>query len=219
MSFRSKSTWLSPAALLGLSSIPIAAGAVRLVRLASGGPIGPDDARFFVRPAPVVVHIASVAVFCLLGALQFAPRFRERRLDWHRRAGRLVAPCGVIAALSGLWMTQFYPPTPGDGTLLYGIRLLVGSAMLGSLGLGVAAILRRDIAQHRAWMTRGYALGMGAGTQALLHLPWLLLGAKPVALTRALLMGAGWALNIAFAEWRIRRRPAAFAITHQATSA
>ncbi len=117
-------------------------------------------------------------------------------------------------------MTHFYPPTNGDGALLYGIRLLVGSAMLASLALGLAAILRREIAQHRAWMTRGYALGMGAGTQALLHLPWLLLGTKPVGLTRALVMGAGWALNVAFAEWRIRRQPApAFVVSRPAATA
>ena len=35
--------------------------------------------------------------------------------------------------------------------------------------LGLAAIRRRDIARHRAWMIRGYAIGLGAGTQALTH--------------------------------------------------
>src|SRR4051812_35084342 len=131
-----KSAWLLPAALLGWCSIPIAAGGVRLVRMANGGPIGPDDARFFAAPTPVVVHISSVTVFCVLGAFQFAPAFRQRRLDWHRRAGRLLVPSGIIAALSGLWMSQFYPPTNGDAALLHGIRLLVGCAMLGSLVLG-----------------------------------------------------------------------------------
>lgn len=39
--------------------------------------------------------------------------------------------------------------------------------MLGSILLGVAAIPRRNFAQHGDRMLRGYALGMGAGTQPL----------------------------------------------------
>jgi hypothetical protein len=74
--------------------------------------------------------------------------------------------------------------------------------------LGFAAVRRRDLVQHGAWMTRGYALGLGAGTQALLHLPWLLVvSGKPGVFARALLMGAGWVINLAVAEWIIRRRP------------
>jgi uncharacterized membrane protein YozB (DUF420 family) len=32
--------------------------------------------------------------------------------------------------------------------------------------LGLAAIRRRNIAAHAAWMTRAYALALGVGTQA-----------------------------------------------------
>jgi hypothetical protein len=35
--------------------------------------------------------------------------------------------------------------------------------MVVSIVLGVAAFLRRDVTQHRAWMTRGYAIGLGRG--------------------------------------------------------
>jgi hypothetical protein len=52
---------------------------------------------------------------------------------------------------------------------------------------------------------RGYALGQGAGTQALIFLPWALIFGTPGALTGELLMGAGWAINLAVAEWIIRR--------------
>ena len=73
-------------------------------------------------------------------------------------------------------MTLFYPRVALDSDLLDGFRLLFGSAMVLSLVLGMAAILRRDIAGHRAWMIRGYAIGQGAGTQVLVHLPWFLKG-------------------------------------------
>jgi hypothetical protein len=38
--------------------------------------------------------------------------------------------------------------------------------MTASIILGFKAIRRRDVAQHRAWMTRAYVLALGAGTQA-----------------------------------------------------
>ena len=42
--------------------------------------------------------------------------------------------------------------------------------MAVSIVLGYAAIRRGDVIQHRAWMMRGYAIGLGAGTQVLTQL-------------------------------------------------
>jgi uncharacterized membrane protein len=202
----SRADWLVPTALIVLSFIPFAAGAVRVVGLASGAEITPDNARFFAVPLPVVLHIFSASLFCILGAFQFAPGFRRRRPGWHRGAGRLLVLCGLAAGLSGLWMTQFYPLYPHlQGDLLYGFRVLFGSAMVLSIALGLAAIRRRDIAQHRAWIIRGYAIGQGAGTQALVGLPWLLIFGKSSELNNALMMGTCWIINLAVAEWIIRR--------------
>jgi uncharacterized membrane protein len=203
----SRVPWLLPAGLLALAAVPVAAGAVRLAELAGGHAIAPGNARFFAAPVPVVLHILGASLFCVLGAFQFAAGFRRRRPGWHRAVGRLLIVCGLAAGLSGLWMTLFYPHVEGDGPLLYGFRLLFGSAMLVCIVLAFIAIRRRDVAQHRAWITRGYAIGMGAGTQVLVHLPSLVLG-KPGELGRALLMGAGWAINVAAAEWSIRRQRA-----------
>ena len=208
--------WLVPAGLLLLSFIPVVAGTFRLTQLAGGAEITPANVRFFASPIPVVLHIVSVTVYSLLGALQFAPGFRRRRPAWHRAAGRILIPSGLVAALSGLWMSHFYPWPDGDGLILYGLRLLFGSVMLLSILLGVAAIRRRDFVQHGHWMMRGYAVGLGAGTQVLTQLPWMLLVGKPDELTRALLMGAGWVINLVVAEWIIRKRTASRARTASA---
>ena len=199
--------WLVPTLLILLSVPPVASGVVRLVLLASGAEITAHNARFFAAPWPAVLHIISVTLYCVLGAFQFAPDFRRRRPTWHRAAGRMLVPSGLMAALSGLWLTQFYPPVDGDGPLLYSIRLLVGSAMVLFICLGLTAIRRRDFTGHGAWMMRGYALGLGAGTQALTHVPWFLFPAIQGELTRALCMGAGWAINLGVVEWIIRGRP------------
>jgi Predicted membrane protein (DUF2306) len=115
----------------------------------------------------------------------------------------------VLAALSGLWMTVFYPRPAGDGEALLIVRLIVGSAMLASIVLAVFAIRRRDYASHGAWMTRGYALALGAGTQVFTGLPWAVI-VGPIGagdeLPRTVLMTAGWVVNLGVAEYVIRRR-------------
>jgi len=205
--------WLMPAALILLSAIPLAAGAFRLIQLASGAEITPANARFFASPLPVVLHIVNASLYALLGAFQFVTRFRNRRPGWHRAAGRVLVLCGLLVGLSGLWMTLFYPRT---GELLYILRLLFGSGMVMSIVLGYAAVRRQDIIQHRAWMTRAYAIGLGAGTQVLTGMVGELIAGPPSELGNALLMGAGWVINLAIAEWSIRRRPAPRARTASA---
>jgi len=206
--------WTTPAALIVLSAVPVGAGLTRLARLAIGETVTIDNARFFASPLPIVVHVISATVFCVLGAFQFVPERRERRGPWHRKAGRWLVPFGLASALSGLWMTVRYdlPLGSDKNVLLYQhvfgllqlVRLFVGSGMLVSLGLGVAAIRARAFASHAAWMTRAYALGAGAGTQAFMNLPWLLLVGKPEGIVRVLLMMSGWFINLAVAEWVIR---------------
>ena len=190
-----------------LSLVPALAGSARLAQLGGGAEVTADNARFFTAPAPVVLHIVAAIVYSILGAFQFSPGFRRRHRGWHRAAGRILVPCAAIVALSGLWMTLTYPWPPGDGLVVYVERLVFGSAMLLSVVLGVDAIRRRDFASHGEWMIRAYAIALGAGTQVLTHLPWfILVDLKPDEFPRAVMMGAGWVINIVFAEWIIRRR-------------
>ena len=191
--------------LILLSLVPAIAGTARLAQLAGGAEVTSQNARFFAHPIPVVLHILSVVPYSIIGAFQFSPGFRRRNRPWHRAAGRVLGVLGLVAALSGLWMAQFYPWPAGDGRGVYLERLVFGTAMAGSIVLGVDAVRRRDFKAHGAWMTRGYAIGLGAGTQVLTHLPWLLLVGKPGESARAVLMGAGWVINVAVAEWVIRR--------------
>ncbi|HJR65857.1 MAG TPA: DUF2306 domain-containing protein [Gemmatimonadaceae bacterium] len=201
-----RSDWLIPAMLIVLSIVPAIFGTARLVELAGGAEVTPTNARFFANPFPVALHILVVIPYGIVGAFQFAPGFRRRNRGWHRAAGRVLALLGLAAALTGLWMTLAYPWPEGDGEVLYVIRLVFGSAMAVSIVLAIRAIRRRDFASHGAWMMRGYAIGLGAGTQVLTHLPWFILFGKPGESSRAILMGAGWVINLLVAEWIIRRR-------------
>jgi uncharacterized membrane protein len=196
--------WPVPAALVALSAIPLTAGTLRLVQLAGGPAVMPADDRFGTFPVALVVHIVGAAVYAVLGAFQFVPGFRRRHLAWHRRSGRVLAVAGLAVAGSALWMTLRYAPQPGTGDLLYVFRLVVASAMTGCLVLGLSAIRHRDVPAHRAWMIRAYAIGLGAGTQVLTEgFGEALLGTGEVR--GDLAKGAGWVVNLAVAEWAIRR--------------
>lgn len=203
--------WLLPASLLALAFIPVVAGAVRMTELASGGGVTTANLRFFASPVPVLVHIIGATVFSVLGAFQFSTGIRRRWPAWHRAAGRVLLVAGMAAALSGLWMAQFYAIVPADSPLLHAFRLFFGGAMALSLVLGLDAIRRRKIGQHQAWMRRAFAIGLGAGTQALIQIPYVMTLGKPDPDTLALLMGAAWLINLAVSELPAllpRRRPA-----------
>ncbi|MFC7762562.1 DUF2306 domain-containing protein [Catellatospora bangladeshensis] len=211
---------LVPYSLVALSLVPVIAGAFRVTQLAVGAPVDDGNARFFDSPVPVVLHIVGATVYCLLGAFQFDAGLRRRRPGWHRIAGRLLIPCGLTAALSGMWMAVAYDVPAPDGTGVMVLRLVVGSVMALSIVLGFAAVRRRDFTAHRAWMMRGYALGIAAGTQAFTHLPWAVAGTAPDELGRFAAMAAGWLINLAVAEWFIwrSRRPVRPAVAAGLTS-
>jgi hypothetical protein len=147
----------------------------------------------------------------ILLAPRFAPYWgipvREPTLEADQNArwvGRPV-PFGLLVGLSGVWMTVFYPRPEGASDLLYALRLFFGFGMILSIIIGFISIRRRDVNQHKAWMTRAYAIGMGAGTQVLTGMVGALILGKVNEFENALLMGAAWVINLAIAEWSIRK--------------
>ena len=195
--------WVVPG-LLALAFVPVLGGTGRLVEVLGGPEVLPTDARFASSPIPLVAHIVASVIYALLGASQFSARLRRRHPGWHRRAGRLLVVLGLVVAFSGLWMTLAYPQKAGTGDILWVTRLLVGSGMGASVILGLVAIRSRDIARHRAWMTRAYALALGAGTQAFtVGFGEALFGIGVVRTD--IMMAAAWVINLAVAEAVIRR--------------
>jgi hypothetical protein len=102
-------------------------------------------------------------------------------------------------------MTLFYDYPEGASKLLYGLRLFFGSGMVLSTILGFLSIRQRNVNQHQAWMTRAYAIGMGAATQVLTGIAGALMLGEVNEFENALLMGAGWLINLVIAELSIRK--------------
>lgn len=201
-----KNGWLVPAALTLLALVPVASGVARVLELGTSTTITPENQRFFAAPLPIIAHSLGGIVFLILGAFQFAPRLRRPKPGWHKMAGRLLIPSGLVVALSGMWMAQFNALPEYDGVVVYATRMLFGGWMVLAIVLGTLAIYRRDSTNHGVWMTRGYAIGAGGGTQVFTAAPLFLFFPEHLNdLNRAIGLGAGWVINLVVAEWAIRR--------------
>lgn len=192
--------------------LPVA-GLVRVFHLVFWADVTALNARFVADPLPVVLHLLAAALFGPLGAMQVWKALAGKTGKRHRALGRLLLPAGFIAALTGLWMTLAYPAGPLDGPLLYWVRLIVGTASTVALMISIRALAERDYRRHAAWILRGWALGMGAGMQALIGIPWTMLAGEPRDFERTALLTLGWVVNALIAEWVIhanrRTRPLA----------
>ena len=210
-----KSEWFVLIGLLVLSFVPSIGGTFRLAELGLGTALEflPENPRVQSAPVPVEFHLFSSIPYCILGAFQFLLSIRKYYPKWHRIAGRFLVCAGIVSALSGLWMTHYYSfPASLQGNLLYFVRIVVGISMTTCIILGLSSVLKKRIAQHQAWMIRAYALGQGAGTQALIAIPWLLSVGEPSGFTRDILMTAAWVINIVVAECIIFRRRQHYAV-------
>ena len=198
--------WHVPAALILLTLVPIGAGLVRVTEIASGPAVTPDNARFLVHPVAIYLHAGGGSLYLLLGAFQFHAPLRRHFPQWHRFAGRIAVVFGGLAALAGLWMTNTFPTVPGNPDQIYGFRIVFGLGWILCLLLGLAAARRRDIPTHRAWMMRGYAIGLGAGTTVFTFGFWLLIGGTDSPMVSTLANFSGWAINLVVAEVLIQRQ-------------
>lgn len=192
--------WRTPLLLLLLGFVPILASVDRAVTFGSG------TARFASNPVPIVVHAWAGVLFALLGALQFSSELRRRWPRWHRGAGVVSSLATLALALTGVWMVVGTDIPPSlQGPVLAAVRLLVAALTVFAVLRGWLAAVQHDFVTHQSWMTRAWALGLGAGTQVVVMLPLALAGRPPLGLPRDLAMTAAWVINWVVAEWLLRR--------------
>jgi uncharacterized membrane protein len=147
------------------------------------------------------VHLTCGGVALLLSPLQLWTGLRDRAARLHRAAGRVLLAAIALAGTAGLVLAPM------------SLAGAVGTAGFGALavlwltfaGTGFAAIRRGDVAAHRRWMLRTFAMTYAAVTLRL----WLavlvpLLGGDfPAAYV--LVPFLSWVPNLVVVELLLRR--------------
>ncbi len=204
MQLLSRKEWFIIAGLSILSFVPSLGGTLRVIDVTTDSSFSPENARLLENPFPIVVHIISSVLFCILGIFQFIPSIRHKNPKRHRILGRAFVYNGLVAAVTGLWMTHFYNFSPElQGKLIYTVRLTVGIATIVLILYAVKAAKTKNFKNHQANMIRAYALGQGAGMQVLTGIIWSLLFDEAKGFTRDVVMTSSWIINIIIAEFII----------------
>jgi uncharacterized membrane protein len=152
-------------------------------------------------------HVVAGGLALLLSPLQIATRPRAPRL--HRVTGRVMLAAIAVAGCSSLVIAPFDTAGP-VGTVGFGVT---GMVWLFCAAAAFRAIRRRDVAAHRRWAVRTFALTYTAVTLRLLTLPLtallVVLGTNVgVAAARAYAALAllSWVIDLAAAEWYLATR-------------
>jgi len=106
--------------------------------------------------SPIIyVHVLPGVIAMLLGPLQFLGVLRRAKYRrTHRVLGRMYVASCLVAALGALWMA-----TVAYGGLVTGLGLgALAVLWIGATSLGTRAALIGNIAVHRRWMTRSFAM-------------------------------------------------------------
>ena len=125
---------------------------------ASGAALGGDFARHSLLTA---VHIIPGLLFMILGPLQFVPGLRSRRPVLHRRSGRVFVASGIVIGTTALVMStrmSIGGINQSVATMLFAVVFLF------DLVKAFVAIRRGDVARHREWMIRAFAIGLAVAT-------------------------------------------------------
>ena len=119
------------------------------------------DAGFARHPLLTMFHIIPGLVFIVLAPLQFVRTLRTRRPKLHRWAGRLVLASGMVIGTTALFMG---PQMAIGGANEAAATTLFAIVFLFALIKGYLNIRRGNVARHREWMIRAFAVGLAVAT-------------------------------------------------------
>jgi uncharacterized membrane protein len=155
-------------AVIFLAFIRIAVATRRSVVLLRPGafssrnnPAADLDKSFTDRRTLTLAHILPAMLFMVLGPLQFVRGLRSKYPRAHRWCGRIFLTMSAVVGVTGL--TLAFGKTIG-GVDEKAAVILFGSFFLIALAKGLWHALRREFAEHREWMIRGYAIGLAVAT-------------------------------------------------------
>ncbi len=154
--------------------------------------------RYYEHPYLTLTHVVCGILFMVLGPLQFVAAIRNRWIGFHRWCGRVFLIASLIGVLTAL---AFVAVLPVFGSFSSSVAVFLASVVfLISIVQGYRHIRRFEIAEHREWMIRALAIGLGISTFRVL-IP-ILIGLFGVSFTEAwdTVAWLGFVINISVAE-------------------
>lgn len=149
----------------------------------------------------LVLHAAPGGLALLLSPVQLVARVRDRAPRVHRVVGRIALVAIGVGGVAGLALSTVSLAGP-QGTAGFGTLAVL---WVTCAALGLRAILRGDVAAHRRWMIRTFALTYAGVTLRL----WLIV---LIPLLDGDFMAAyrftpflSWVPNLVIAELILRR--------------
>jgi uncharacterized membrane protein len=116
------------------------------------------DGRYGAHPLLTLAHVVPGGIFLAFAPLQFWPRLRNRYRALHRWSGRVLAVGLLVATVPALYFGLVIPFGGPFETLAI---VIVAVLLVTALARAYAAIRRGDVARHREWMLRAFALAAG----------------------------------------------------------
>ena len=98
----------------------------------------------------LIPHTLCGVIALLAGAMQFSSRLRRRHLKFHRVLGRIYVVSVFIGAPTGIALAAGRPGMPGTS--------MQAAAWIVCTTAAFIAARNRQVAQHRQWMVRSYAV-------------------------------------------------------------
>lgn len=150
----------------------------------------------------IYAHVFASAFALALGPFQFITRLRSRLPELHRWSGRAYLGIGVL--LGGLAGLVVAFNAFGGSVARAGFACLA-AAWLFTGFQAYRAIRNREVALHRRWMVRNFALTFAAVTLRL-WLPGLVASGVSMAVAYPVVAWLCWVPNLIAAELLINRR-------------
>jgi uncharacterized membrane protein len=122
---------------------------------------GAVDGAFASNGALTFAHILPGLIYLVLGPFQFVRTLRARRPKLHRVMGRVTLVAAVATGVTALAMTSRMAI---GGVVERAATVTFAVLFLFALGRAFAAIRRGDVAVHREWMIRAFAIGLAVAT-------------------------------------------------------
>ena len=98
----------------------------------------------------LIPHVLFGSLALLSGPIQFSSRLRQRHLQLHRVLGRVYVVSVFLSAPTGVILSMGRPGFPGTSMQAFAWIVCTAAALVTARN--------RQIAQHRQWMARSYAV-------------------------------------------------------------